>query len=162
MLVEQCVERHPDMIFGNKSVNTVRVVTLLDRQGKPHIIAAYLRAGVGDSVVDNGYSGGVSYNVDAKLGVITEPGMLVGGEKDIIVHPQTDIVMVGRQIPHWDKVIDIVTRAAKVHPACRYVGWDVAIRPDGIEFIEGNNRANIEIYEGFSRTGYYSLLKSLT
>ena len=58
-LLEECILQHPSMSFNNTSVNTIRVYSVLDKQGKAHILKVVLRAGVGDSVVDNFHSGGV-------------------------------------------------------------------------------------------------------
>ena len=47
--------------------------------------------------------------------------------------------MVGMRIPMWDKVLEVVTKAAKRIPQIRYVGWDIAITNSSIEIIEGNH-----------------------
>lgn len=70
LLLEECIQQHPAMNLNNASVNTIRVYSLLDKQGKAHILKAVLRAGVGDSVVDNYCSGGVIYPVNVEHGFI--------------------------------------------------------------------------------------------
>ena len=92
------------MVFGNTSVNTIRTHTILDKKGKAHVIKAILRAGVGDSVVDNYAQGGSIYEVDLQTGIVCSRGKSKAGENHII-HPGTNIVMLGYQIPNWDKVI---------------------------------------------------------
>lgn len=48
LLIEEVVEQHPQMIFGNQSVNTIRVLTVMDkRTHEVNIFRAVLRAGVG-------------------------------------------------------------------------------------------------------------------
>ena len=137
-IIEQELVQHSDMIFGNKSVNTLRINTLLDRSGNVHFFKPVLRAGIGDAYVDNYNAGGVEYAVDLKSGIITMPGYCQG-EQNIIFHPGTTIKMAGYQLPLWKDVLLNVSEAAKSIPECRYVGWDVAITPYGIELIEGNN-----------------------
>ncbi|MBD5269323.1 MAG: hypothetical protein HDS43_01700 [Bacteroides sp.] len=157
-IIEQELKQHPGMIFGNKSVNTLRINTLLDREGNVHIFKPVLRTGVGDAVVDNYNAGGVEYAVDTETGIITMPGYSQGIMKEIY-HPGTDIKMVGYQIPMWKEVIETVTQAARHIPQCRYIGWDVAITPDGIEFIEGNHNPGYVCMEYFGETGWYGKLK---
>lgn len=71
-IMEEMIQQHPEMCFNNKSVNIIRVYTVLDAKGEPHIIKALLRAGCGESIVDNVHaSGGRLYSVDDNTGVIT-------------------------------------------------------------------------------------------
>lgn len=157
-IIEQELIQHRGMVFGNKSVNTLRINTLLDKEGNVHIFKPVLRAGIGEAYVDNYNAGGVEYAVDTETGVITMPGYCQG-EMTQIYHPGTDIKMVGYQIPLWDEVIDNVKKAARHIPKCRYIGWDVAITPDGIELIEGNHNPGYVCMEYFGETGWYDKLK---
>lgn len=157
-IIEQELTQHPAMIFGNKSVNTLRINTLLDKNGDVHFFKPVLRAGIGDAYVDNYNAGGVEYAVDLESGIITMPGYC-HGELSMIFHPGTSIKMVGYQLPLWEAVLSNVAEAAKSIPQCRYVGWDVAITPDGIELIEGNHNPGYVCMEYFGQTGWYDKLK---
>ena len=157
-IIEQELRQHPQMVFGNKSVNTLRINTLLDKNGEVHIFKPVLRAGIGDAYVDNYNAGGVEYAVDPDTGIITMPGYCKG-KLDQIYHPGTKIRMPGYQIPLWDDVLACVKTAARHIPQCRYVGWDVAITPDGIELIEGNHNPGYVCMEYFGETGWYARLK---
>lgn len=157
-IIEQELSRHTGMIFGNRSVNTLRINTLLDKAGNVHIFKPVLRAGIGDAFVDNYNAGGVEYAVDLATGVISMPGYR-GGELSQINHPGTDIRMVGYRIPMWQEIIECVECAAKHIPGCRYVGWDVAVTPDGIELIEGNHNPGYVCMEYFGETGWYDKLR---
>lgn len=158
LIVEQELHQHKDMIFGNKSVNTLRINTLLDKNGEVHFFKPVLRAGIGDAYVDNYNAGGVEYAVDLESGIITMPGYCKGELKQIY-HPGTDIKMVGYEIPMWSEVLKNVAAAARHIPGCRYVGWDAAIRPDGVELIEGNHNPGYVCMEYFGETGWYDKLK---
>lgn len=139
VIVEECVVQHPDLCFGGKSVNTIRIATMLDSQGRPHVLSAALRCGVGGSVVDNFSAGGVGYPVNTDLGIIETYGIQVTRRHHpIYIHPNTDIVMLGRKMPFWKETIDMVNEAATRVPQLRYVGWDVAITARGPLLIEGN------------------------
>lgn len=160
VLVEQIIIQHPRMVFGNTSVNTIRTHTILDSKGKAHVIKAILRAGVGESVVDNYCQGGSIYEVDLQTGLVCTFGQSKSNSKSYI-HPGTDIVMLGYQIPNWDKVISQCERAAEQLPQIRVIGWDVAITEDGIELIEGNHNPDYELLEFLGSTGYYQKIKEV-
>ncbi len=152
VLIEECIKQHNDMVFGNTSVNTIRVMTITDTQGKAHIFRTVLRAGVGDSVVDNYCAGGCIYNIDIETGLVDSRGF----NKHLtnpIYHPGTDICMLGYQIPLWENVKKTVISAAEKLPECRFIGWDVAITENDIELIEGNHNPDYELAEFLGYTG---------
>lgn len=160
VLIEECIISHPQMVFGNTSVNTIRTMTILDREGKGHVVKAILRAGVGNTVVDNYAQGGSIYEVDVKTGVVNSYGKSKAGSLHIY-HPGTDIIMLGYKIPKWEDVIRISEKAAEHLPQVRIVGWDVAITESGVQMIEGNHNPDYELYEYIGSTGYNKVFKSL-
>lgn len=159
VLIEECIVQHPAMSFENKSVNTIRVFTVLDNKGNCHIVKAVLRAGVGDAVVDNFCAGGAFYPIDIETGIIDERGMNTAGER-IIFHPGTSICMLGYQIPNWMILIEAVEKASKILPQCRFIGWDIAITLQGVEFIEGNQYPDYEFLEFIGKGGLYQEIMS--
>lgn len=157
-MIEECIIQHPGMIFNNTSVNTIRAHSIIDRNGKVHLFKTLLRAGVGDSVVDNYAHGGCAYEVDITTGRIISPSLQKNGG-EIYIHPGTDMFMLGRQIPNWESVLDGVAKAHQLLPQCRFIGWDVAVTPTGIELIEGNHNPDYELIEFFGSTGWYEKIK---
>lgn len=160
VLVEEVIEQNPQMVFGNTSVNTIRIHTILDGKGKAHVVKAILRAGVGNSVVDNYCQGGSIYEVDIKTGLVCSSGQSKNNSKGY-VHPGTDIVMLGYKIPNWGIVIKESEHAAEHLPQIRIIGWDVAITNGGIELIEGNHNPDYELFEFLGSTGYYEKIKEV-
>ncbi|MCH5347628.1 MAG: hypothetical protein J1E63_10980 [Muribaculaceae bacterium] len=158
LMIEEILKQHPDMIFGNTSVNTIRVHTILDHNGKGHVISCVLRAGVGDTVVDNYCSGGAIYPVDVESGIVTGKGKSHDGGCHI-VHPFTDIVMLGYKIPNWNILLNEIIKAAERLPGLRLIGWDVAITNDGIALIEGNHNPDYELYEFIGDGKSYPTIK---
>lgn len=157
-MIEECIVQHPGMVFNNTSVNTVRAHSMIDANGEVHILKMLLRAGVGDTVVDNYASGGCVYELDIKSGHIISPSLKKNGE-EVSVHPGSDIYVLGRQVPMWDEVVNTVKSAHKELPQCRFIGWDVAITPTGIELIEGNHNPDYELFEFFGTKGWWSIIK---
>lgn len=158
-MVEEIITNHPRMRFGNTSLNTLRVTSMLNGKGEPEIMSCVLRAGVGDSVVDNYCSGGVIYNVDVKEGIVDERGIRRDGRRDIVRHPGSNIIMLGYEIPRWDEVKEFVKKAHRHVPHLRFIGWDVAITPDHLELIEGNHDPDYELYSFIGPGGFWKRVK---
>ena len=160
VLLDAYVRQHPDMEALNPtSVNTVRVVTAR-YQGKVLIAGVMLRCGGAGSHLDNFHAGGVVYPVDIDTGVILGPGRRDGELKGYLRHPSTGRVMPGFQIPHWDILLRTLPEAALHLPGCRvgYLGWDVAITPEGVTFIEANPACHATVIQ-FDGVGKYKRIR---
>ncbi len=157
-MIEECLIQHPEMVYGNTSVNTIRAHSIIDKNGEVHLSKMLFRVGVGDSVVDNYAHGGCVYEVQLETGRIISPSLKKDGS-EVFIHPQTDIYMLGRKIPYWDTVCNGVKQAHSMLPECRFIGWDVAITEDGIELIEGNHNPDYELLEFFGTKGWWSKIK---
>ena len=160
VIIEEIIQQHPSMVFNNNSVNTIRVMSVLDKSGKCHILKTILRVGIGNSVVDNYCAGGCIYSVNESCGVIDSYGATMQLSR-LLVHPGSDILMLGLKLPNWDKVVDLIERAHPKLPKCRYVGWDVAITKDGVELIEGNHDPDYELYEFIGKSALWSEIKKV-
>ena len=157
-IVEEVICQHRDMAFGGKSVNTIRVMTLMDKSGNVSVVKALLRAGTGCSAVDNFHQGGCVYEVDLASGRICSLGKSMQ-RSDIIYHPGTDICMPGYLIPNWKAVLDGCLEAHRLLPQCRYISWDVAVTPSGIEMVEGNHNGDYDMFEFVGTNMYWPVLK---
>lgn len=160
-LFEEVIVQHPDMQFGSKSVNTIRVISVVDKLGNVHILKAGLRCGVGEAITDNFSAGGVFYPLNLEGGFVEGYGEVNSTYDFSGIHPGTNIIMIGKQIPHWEKVLDMIIKAAKQVPQIRYVGWDVAILSNDVELIEGNNGPGCTLLECIGeKRGFYKEILS--
>ena len=135
------------------SVNTVRIYTVNDGE-EIHIMGTYIRFGGKDSFVDNIHSGGMSCVVDIDTGIIARPGVDLRGN-EVLFHPATGMLICGTKIPQWDKVLDMVVEAAKIHPEIGYTGWDFAVSDDKICIIEANEQGNFNLPQTALHKGVY-------
>lgn len=136
-LLEAAIEQLPVMAALNPtSVNTVRIVTAC-HNGKVLVVGACLRCGGAGAHVDNFHSGGVAYPIHLEEGIVSGPGRSFS-EETFFRHPPTGHIMPGFEIPRWQELKDAACRAALVLPRVGFVGWDVAITEDGLDFVEGN------------------------
>lgn len=152
-LIEEYLKQNPIMSFDNDSVNTIRVNTVLDGQGNVHVVDAVFRCGVGKSIVDNYCAGGMAYPLNREYGFVESYGAHGSNIVFSGKHPGSNKMVIGFQIPNWDKVISLVSTAAKHIPQVRFVGWDVAMLQDGPVLIEGNVSPLI-----FENIGYRKML----
>ncbi len=144
-LCEEVICQHPDLDrLWPGSINTVRLVTIL-KGGTGHIVASFLRVGHSDKPVDNFNSGGMVVPLDVKTGRVDCDAVDKAGRR-YVAHPGTGTPFVGFQVPLWERVTALVQEAACVEPRVRYVGWDVAVTPDGPVLVEGNQYPGHDIY----------------
>lgn len=140
-IVDEFIVQHPDMsALYPDSVNTVRMITFLGSDGAVHLLAAVLRIGNGD-VIDNFASGGMYTMLDSD-GVALYPG--VDKQSNVYrEHPVTGTPIVGFRVPMYDRVWELTQELARRTPEAPYVGWDLAITPNGPVVIEGNHNSSV-------------------
>lgn len=137
-IVEECIENNENLkSIAPGSLNTIRIVTLIDKTGKLNILACVLRMGNGKSFTDNYHDGGLACAIDADRGELrgNAHGM---NNKEYTHHPFSTIKFDGFKIEKFEQCLSLVKDLSKVVPEARYVGWDLAITPTGIDVIEGN------------------------
>lgn len=137
VLEELIVQGQAIAQFHPESVNTVRLVTFRGADGTPYVQWCFLRMGSGDSHTDNMSSGGIAANIDFETGIICTEGRDWEGNK-YMFHPDTNVQLIGFQMPEWDSVKKIIKEIANVLPEVRFVGWDLAYTENGWIFVEGN------------------------
>ena len=137
-VLEDNITQHPAVskLYPN-AVNSMRIITMLDSKGEPHVLYIVQKMGIGGSIIDNNC---LFTPVDPETGKILYPAHSGDTIKGIIYeeHPETHVHLRGYTIPFVKDAVKMVLEAAKVTPQIRYVGWDVATTPNGPEIIEGN------------------------
>lgn len=137
-IVEEIIENCEELRrLAPGSLNTLRVVTVLDRKGGLHIVAVLLRMGNGAALTDNYHDGGIACPVDVEKGILTSVAYGMNCVK-YDVHPYSQIRFAGYPIPSFAQILSMVERVSRLEPEARYVGWDLAITPNGVELLEGN------------------------
>lgn len=164
-ILQNVVEQHEMVNRINPScINTIRIITIRGKSGAINVFAASMRIGVSkDSFVDNRAAGGMAVG-------ITEEGRLkkygfqhveFGGKSE--KHPVTGTVFEGYQLPFWNEVVDLVTKAHGCFRGIQSIGWDVAITPTGPILIEGNDNwevPNPQDSHGGLKKRWYELINS--
>lgn len=162
MILEELIDQDDRLSALHKeSANTLRVITI-KYDDNVEVIRSYLRIGKGKSFIDNASAGGVFGVVNVDTGKIYAACDRYGNVFD--KHPDTNMNLIGFEIPYWEDVKNLAKKAAEVLPKVRYVGWDIAVTKTGCVLIEGNDKGRwsfqIPKQEGF-REEMNTILKKL-
>lgn len=136
---ERIEEQHPHMatLYG-KSINTLRVTTVRNpKNGQIELIGCMLLMGARGSVVSNWHYGGVIINVKED-GTLDKYGYSLY-DRRITCHPETKVVFDSFKVPHYDIAVKEAMRCHEIFYGVHSIGWDFAILPEGVMFIEGND-----------------------
>lgn len=151
-LIEECITGHQILQEINpSSLNTIRIVTF-NVGRNVGILAAAVRFGIGNSVVDNIHNGSIWAHIDVKTGKVDTDATNVKGEK-FSHHPTTGKKIGGIQIPLWN---DCCNRCIEMHSGVDLpiIGWDVVVTAnDAVEIIEGNHAPDADILQSPRNTG---------
>ncbi|PID82596.1 MAG: hypothetical protein CSB16_00475 [Clostridiales bacterium] len=155
-ILEEVIKQHPDVSkLSPTSINTIRMTTLTDPDGKIHFLQHIIRMSDGTSNVDNITSGGIYafVNRDGMItsDVATGDNMSYDSRGDIIYekHPLTKIPFKGYKIPFIKEAEDLVEKGCKINPHYKYLGWDMAITPDGPDIVEVNNSPGYDMIQNY-------------
>jgi putative polysaccharide biosynthesis protein len=139
-LLEQRLVPHARLAeFIGPTLCSVRVQTIVARNGQPQILAAVFKLQPGTVGVDQLVHGAVGCWVELDSGRLGR-GRTRTQRGDVSVIPGTDRPFAGFELPHWPAVRDLALRAAAAFPWARAIGWDIGITDQGPVLIEGNER----------------------
>lgn len=147
------------------AVNTIRIITLTDADGKDRIVCSLHRFGSSaDAIVDNASAGGLFSMIDTKTGrldaAISYAALNSADEKSVQfpVHPVTGVQIEGVIIPHWDTITDKVLSLHRQLRFCglSFIAWDIAHTNNGFIIVEGNLTSSVDLLQanGGLRDGY--------
>jgi hypothetical protein len=147
-IVQERVRNHPDLrrLSGTDAVQTVRVLTLLERSGAVRVLWADLRVVMGDAQVDNwrdGTTGNGLATVDlatGRLGPVVAPRPGGVGTMTHEAHPRTGVRFDAVAIPGWEEILGLLERAVPELAPMRALGWDVVAGEEGPLLLEAQAR----------------------
>ncbi len=138
-VIQELLEQHNDLKrLHPESLNTSRMITV-NTGSEIHVIATFLRIGVGNSIVDNLAQGNIYIPIDMETGKLSKMGYSHKEPLFFFTHPQTGVVFDGYQIPFFKEGMEAVKKLHSQLPYFFVLGWDVAFTPNGPIIIETNN-----------------------
>ena len=157
--LEELVKQHPAWeALCPGCVNTLRVITGA-AAGQSWLLFAATRVGSGTSVADNFHMGGSAALIDMETGKLTGTGL----DKKLNEHDRTatGILYDGYEVPYWEEIKAMCLEAALVNDQIHFIGWDVAITPDGPLLIEGNRGSGFDLPQVLAKRGLKDMLQNL-
>lgn len=153
-IFEEKIEQDGSMnVLSGKSLNTVRISTLVSKNNEILIDFGMLRVGKKESLTDNLHQGGYVVNINVADGSIDEKTFGYKGKEGPWVEEKEEgikeLFKDGR-VPFWSDIVTLAKKAATVSPELRSVGWDIAISKNGPVLMEGNDNWDMIIAQVLS------------
>ncbi len=126
IVVQRAIVQSEEMCRLNPtSVNTVRVLSFLDKDGTVKVYSVIVRMGINNSFVDNASSGGITCGVEQD-GRLKPIAYAANGTK-YDCHPTTGLKFNDVVIPNYSKLTSLAKKLHKDFPHFRLLSWDFAI-----------------------------------
>lgn len=123
------------------SINTIRIVTLNNE-----IVAAYLRIGNNNNIVDNFNHDGLVAPINIETGIIDY--LAIDKKMNTYErHPITNESILWFRIPKWPRIKRFAIQVSKEIPEVGYVGWDICLGEKDPFLIEGNEFPGHDLYQ---------------
>lgn len=136
---------HPELeaLSNTPYLQTVRIMTYVDRQGRAAAYVGFLKIISGNRAVDNyeyGKTGNMFCDIDMETGRLG-PALISSvttGTTTVTTHPRTGATFADRSVPMWTETLDLALQSALLFLPLRTIGWDIGITPEGPRLVEGN------------------------
>ncbi len=144
-MIEEWIHQHTVLseIYPD-AVNCLRIITVFDGK-KVHLLTGGVTFGI-ESEIANGSQPSIVAPVNFKNGIMEKHAATFKSplyEK----HPKTNAQILGVQLPFWDEIKQMLEVACRRIPTVGYIGWDIAIKPEGPVLIEGNTTPGYKYYQ---------------
>ncbi|MDI9612008.1 MAG: sugar-transfer associated ATP-grasp domain-containing protein [Acidobacteriota bacterium] len=145
-VIQECLANHPDISALNpkKGLQTVRVITLVNKDQSVSILAAFFKPIAGDNRIDNHHNGATGNLLcPIRLEDGTLEDLYIMGENGVQRldrHPDTGTRFRDNPMPLWIEICSLAKAAAGKFLPLRTIGWDIAACASGTYVIEGNAR----------------------
>lgn len=151
-IVQERLGQHAEMNrLYNKSLNTLRIITIRNSDGKPSFFDSLLRIGANDNVVDNWARGGLAVGVLPNGLLKKEAYFKPPFGKIAVKHPNSEVKFEGFKIPYYEKAVNLAINFHEKIKGVYAIGWDVSITKDGPVFVEGNDNFEISLHQACNK-----------
>ncbi len=145
MIVPQ-LHTHPALAdLTGESLLTFRALTCLDERMRPVLTNLYLRSITKiEPRWDVGRIEEFGAPVDLETGLL---GRMTADKPECLseffdAHPVTGARVTGREVPRWRELAQLAIDMHRTLPGRVFIGWDLALTPEGPAFLEGNSFAD--------------------
>lgn len=154
LLIEDRVINHLEMErLSSFSLNTLRIVTIRLKSDNIIVAFACVRFSSTDAKIDNWSSGGYAANIDISTGVAQ-----CAVKKNTKVLDSYNKVTEGFVVPFFEDAKQIALNAHELFKDMKSIGWDIAITPNGVLIIEGNDDWDVILPQKLLQKGIKKVL----
>ncbi len=148
-IFQEYIMQHPSLVeFYPNAVNSLRVVTHMDKNQNFSVDCALMKFGAGHSITDNNnVDGRVFAIMDVNNGTLKKAFTGSFSQDELEFHPDSKQKIYQFMIPFWKECLDLALSAHRHLPFPRHLGWDIAISEDGPLIIELNSFLAISVYQ---------------
>ncbi|HNB28109.1 MAG TPA: sugar-transfer associated ATP-grasp domain-containing protein [Alphaproteobacteria bacterium] len=146
MIVPQ-LHNHPELAdLSGQSLLTFRALTCLDERMRPVLTNLYLRS---LTKLEPQWNVGRLEEYGAPIDLETgRLGQCTGDKPECLseyfdTHPVTGARVAGREVPRWRELAQLAIDLHRAVPERVFIGWDLALTPEGPMFLEGNSFADL-------------------
>ena len=138
IIVQEELIQHEDIArLHASSLNTLRMYSVLGKDGNATIYSAVVRMGSENAKLDNYSAGGLTCGIQPD-GRLRKYAYNKKYEK-MECHPTSKVVFEDYVIPNYQGAVDLIKKAHPMIAHFRSIAWDIAIRQDGTPvLIEAN------------------------
>ena len=134
---EELIQHEAIARLHKDSLNTLRMYSVLGKDGNATIYSAVVRMGAGNAKLDNYSAGGLTCGIQPN-GRLRKYGYNKKFEK-MECHPTSKVVFSEYEIPNYQGAVELIKKAHPMVSHFRSIAWDIAIRQDGVPvLIEAN------------------------
>ena len=153
-VLQRLVHNHAMLDEVCSATATVRMVTMV-RDNDIFFPNAVIKLPGGGNIADAFWRpGNVCSNLDPKTGEILNVTVREGLDlKRLDAHPETGTELIGQTLPHWDELLTVATRAARLFTPVRYQSLDIAITDSGPVVIEINTGGGFDLPQNAAGKG---------
>jgi len=139
-LLQTMLRPHAELQQVGDTVSTIRVIVIFEA-GKPQILYTIWKIPAAGNIADNFWrEGNMLADVDIETGEVRRAMRGIGlSTEELGQHPDSNGMIVGRTLPHWQELRSLCLDFAPIFVALRFQSWDVALCPQGPVIVEVNN-----------------------
>jgi len=135
-LVQPCLANHPAIAdLSPGALATVRIVTGRTPDGAIELIAATFKMAWRPSIINTYGLNSPVNRTTGQLGCAYSYHPVCNG---FAQHPTTGAPIIARLLPDWQATATLAQQAHQHFPGYVFLGWDVALTPQGPLLLEGN------------------------
>ncbi len=128
----------------NGGIVVVRLVSGKEKNGDVTPIAATIQFPTGAEMTAHS---GIIATVNLQSGQMTNFRSPQPIYSPVTQHPDTGQIFPDMPIPDWNLLLELTTKLHKALKGYVFIGWDIAITPDGPVFLEGNSSWNAQQHQ---------------